>query len=210
MKDIIIFGAGGFAREVAFVIKEINRITPAWRILGFAEADDRNVGKSVGAYTVYCSEEDVHEMEVDAVIAVGNPEILRKIAGNFREQKKVSFPNVVHPNTVYDKERIVMGEGNIVCAGVYFTTDIQIGNFNHFNLSTTIGHDVVIGDYCIINPGVNISGGVTFGNRCNIGTGASILQNISIGDRVTVGAGAVVTRDIEDGVTAVGVPAKPL
>ena len=34
-KDIAIFGAGGFGREVLALIKEINRIEPQWNILGF-------------------------------------------------------------------------------------------------------------------------------------------------------------------------------
>ena len=61
---------------------------------------------------------------------------------------------------VGDWEQIKIGEGNIICAGNIFTTDIEIGSFNVFNLDCTVGHDTVIGSYNIINPSVNISGGV--------------------------------------------------
>jgi maltose O-acetyltransferase len=36
------------------------------------------------------------------------------------------------------------------------------------------------------------------------------LPGIRIGNNVRVGAGAVVTRDVADGLTVIGVPAKPL
>jgi len=210
MKGIIILGAGGFAREVAFVIKEINRISPTWNILGFSVLDEKLVGKRIGNYRIYCTEQSMLDMKVAAVIGVGTPSIIQRIAANFHETRTISFPNIIHPGTVSDKERLKIGIGNVLCAGVFLTTDIKIGSFNILNLCTTIGHDVEIGDYCVINPGVNISGDVIIGNKCLIGTGATILQNIKISDNVIVGAGAVVTKDIPSGTTVVGVPAKPL
>ena len=41
-----------------------------------------------------------------------------------------------------------------------------------------------------------------------IGVGSCVKQKIKIGKSVTIGAGAAVVKDIQDGVTAVGVPAK--
>ena len=35
IQDIVILGAGGFAREVSFLIEEMNRKSPTWRLLGF-------------------------------------------------------------------------------------------------------------------------------------------------------------------------------
>lgn len=37
MKDIVIIGAGGIVREVAWIIEEINEVNPIWNIIGFVE-----------------------------------------------------------------------------------------------------------------------------------------------------------------------------
>ena len=210
MQDIVILGTGGFAREVAFLIEEINRVSPTWRILGLVEADERQVGTQIGKYSILCAESDLAKRNVAATIGIGNPAIIKKIVENFKDYSNISFPNLIHPNTIGDRERISMGRGNIICAGNILTTDIQIGSFNIFNLNSTYGHDIQIGDYCVFNPGLNLSGGLKIGNSCLVGTGATILQYLSIGDGATIGGGAVVTKNVEAGVTVVGVPAKPI
>ena len=48
------------------------------------------------------------------------------------------------------------------------------------------------------------------GNRVFVGAGAKILGNVQVGDDCRIGANAVVVEDIASGVTAVGVPAKPV
>ena len=58
MEDIVIMGAEGLAREVAFVIEEINRISPTWRISGFVKAERQYVGTPVGKYSVSCTDDD--------------------------------------------------------------------------------------------------------------------------------------------------------
>ena len=60
MLDIVIIGVGGHAREVAFLIEEINRIDrPTWNLLGFVEADGQPVGHQVGDYSVICNESEL-------------------------------------------------------------------------------------------------------------------------------------------------------
>ena len=37
MKDLIIVGAGGFGREVVWLVERINRSQPTWKVLGFVD-----------------------------------------------------------------------------------------------------------------------------------------------------------------------------
>ena len=209
MQDIVIFGSGGMAREVAFLIEQINSVSPQWNILGFVELDRERIGQEVGKYRVRYTEEELFDKTVAAAIGIGSPVVIHKIATRFAGHSNISFPNLIHPSVVRDEPRVALGRGNILCARNIFTTDITIGSFNIFNLNGTYAHDVRIADCCVFNSGTKISGGVEIGSRCLVGAGTTILQYLKIGDEVTVGAGSVVTKDVATGTTVVGVPAKP-
>ena len=51
--------------------------------------------------------------------------------------------------------------------------------------------------------------GPTVGHHAMIGTGAKVLGPVTVGAHATVGANAVVTADVPEGVTVVGIPARP-
>ena len=210
MRDIAILGSGGLAREVAFLVEEVNRREAKWHILGFVERDRSSIGRVVGRYPVALSDDEASASECDLAVGVGDPNVLRSILAKFRTQVSTRFPNIVHPSVVMDPAGVSMGQGNVVCAGTTMTTDIAIGSLNVFNPQCTVGHDARVGDCCMFAPSVNVSGNVTIGDGCLIGTGAQILQGLTLGAGSRVGAGAVVTRDVTAGATVVGVPAREM
>jgi acetyltransferase-like isoleucine patch superfamily enzyme len=55
-----------------------------------------------------------------------------------------------------------------------------------------------------------LSGHIHIGSGAHIGTGATIIQGVKIGAGCIVGAGAVVVDDVPEGITVVGVPARPV
>lgn len=208
MKDIVVVGSGGFAKEVAFLIDEINNVKKKWNFLGFI---DENVGEYNGKYQIFQNDQWLINTtkEINLVVGIGNSTLIQRISEKFSINSHIKYPNLIHPNVIGDWDRIELGSGNIICAGNIFTTDIKIGSFNIINLDCTIGHDSIIGNYNVINPSVNISGGCKI-SSCNlIGTGSQILQYLEIKpDQVIIGAGSIVTKDIKENGIYLGVPAK--
>lgn len=208
MKDIVIIGAGGFGREVAWLIEDINKTSKMWNIIGFVDDDQNLKNKFINGYEVLGDLEWLKNQDLYAVCAVGNTTTKKNIIDRLLNTN-VKYPILIHPS-VHKSELVEIGEGSIICAGNIITVNIQIGKHTIINLDCTIGHDVKIKDYVTVLPSVNISGEVIISDCANIGTGTAIIQGINIGRNTIVGAGSVVIRDLPDNCTAVGNPAKPI
>jgi serine acetyltransferase len=71
-------------------------------------------------------------------------------------------------------------------------------------------HLTLTGGNCIGGRPGTEKGNLLVGNNVSLGANAIILGPICIGDNVTIGAGAVVVKDVENNLTVIGVPARPV
>lgn len=209
MKKIAIVGAGGFGREVKMLIDQINEKTPLYEIVGFY--DDKTHANIINGIPYLGAIENINEIDysVCLAIAIGDPATKKKIIDNIHNEN-IEYPNLIHPSVIIGKDNVFLGKGNIICAGVIITIDIEIENFVILNLSCTLGHDTKIKSFCSFMPTVNISGEVLIHNSVYVGTGAKIINLLEIGENTIVGAGAVVAKSLPANCTAVGIPAKPI
>lgn len=207
MRDIAIFGAGGFGREVACLIHHINANEPTWNFIGFFdETKNKGFENEYGSVLGGLAELNSWDKPLSLVVAIGNPESVKHVVDNI-VNPLVDYPNIIAPNTIYlDKNNIEMGFGNIVGFSCLFSCNVKIGNFNIFNGNVTIGHDAQIGNFNSLMPGVRISGEVTIGDENFIGVGAVVLQHIKIGCHTRIGANGLIIRKTKDGVTYVTPP----
>jgi sugar O-acyltransferase (sialic acid O-acetyltransferase NeuD family) len=208
MKDIVIIGAGGFGREVAWLIEDINKENSEWNILGFVDDNKEIVGTEMNGYEVLGDIEWLKSQELNVVCAIGDPITKKRTIERLNDSNNF-FPVLIHPSVIYS-DRVSFGEGSIICAANIITTDIKIGNHVIINLDCTIGHDAILGDFTTVLPSVNVSGFVVTGKSVSVGTGSAIIQGVKIGENTIVGAGSVVVKDLPDNCTAVGAPAKPI
>jgi sugar O-acyltransferase (sialic acid O-acetyltransferase NeuD family) len=207
MKKIVIFGAGGFGREVLEIFKEQNKIKRQWNILGFLDENEDLRGKTINNYPALGGFDWLNnKRDVGCVIAIGDPKTRKRIAQLLKE-KGVQFHNAIHP-TALISDFVSLGTGVIICAGSIISVNSTINNHVIINLNCAIGHDAVLENFCSIMPGVSISGEDHLGEGVYVGTGATIIQQITIGQWSTIGAGATVLTDVSEKVTAFGLPAK--
>jgi sugar O-acyltransferase (sialic acid O-acetyltransferase NeuD family) len=209
MKDIFIYGFGGFGREIASIIQSINKINPKWNILGFI--DD---GVPVGTQNKYGNVIGTREFlnhysqPVSVVMAIATPRILQLIIPKITNPL-VSFPNIIAPTVLFfDQETLELGQGNVLCHNCRISCDVRIGNFNLLNGAVSLGHDVKIGDYNVMQPETRISGETMIGDVNFFGVRSLVLQGLKIGDNTRIGTGSVVMRKTKDGMTYFGNPAK--
>ena len=211
MKKVYIIGAGGFGREVAWLIERINQKKPEWQLQGFIDDNVQIHGSMEDSYPVLGGCELLEQCgeEVWAVCAIGAAAVRAHVINKVAGFKNVRFATLIDPSVMMSP-RVTLGEGSIVCAGTICTVDITIGRHVIINLDCTIGHDAVIEDFVTIYPSVNVSGGAVVEKGVELGTGAQIIQGKKIGSNTIVGAGAVVTKDLPEKCTAVGAPAHPV
>lgn len=210
MKDIVIVGAGGFAREVQFLIERINQIAPAYNLIGFID-EQLPVGSMVNDIPVIGGNEFLihYPKELAVTIAIGTGRIRETLFQQFKTNSNLYFPNLIDPSVIYS-DLVTFGIGNIICAGCILTVNIQVSDFVIINLDCTVGHDALVDSFVTISPSTNVSGNVHIHSHCYLGTGSTVIQGITIDNNTTIGAGAVVVRDIPSNCTAVGIPAKPI
>ncbi len=209
VKNLVLIGTGGMAKEVRWVIEEINKRENKWNILGWISNDPK--GQMTAGLPVLGDDDWLLACNepIDVVVSVADSNLRKRIVERLKKNPNISFPNIIAPSSEVSPY-VELGEGTIIMNKSLLTVDIKLGNFFLCNYGCTIGHDCKFGDYVTINPGARISGTVTMGECVAIGVGASIIQNICIGNNAFVGAGAVVIRDVEADRTVVGVPARPV
>lgn len=208
MKDIVIYGAGGYGREIACLIHRLNSIKPEWNLLGFI--DD---GEPVGKHTEYgqvlgnIDYLQKYTSPLSVCIAIGTPRIVQRLSSAIHNPY-IEFPNLIDPTVEFlDSENVRIGKGNIICAKSVISCNVEIGDFNLFNISVGIGHDVTIGSFNVLMPNVNISGGVTIGDTNLFGVKSTVLQFLTVESNVKIGANSLLMKKAKNDGLYFGTPA---
>jgi sugar O-acyltransferase (sialic acid O-acetyltransferase NeuD family) len=171
--SLVIYGAGGFAREVAWLAEECGHSVDA-----FVDDDSKTWGNRLNDIPVMeLSEAYTKFGDTRIVVAVGSPALREQLT---EKAKAAGFDvaELIHPRS--ERSRwIEYGEGSVICAGNVLTTNIRLGNNVQINLDCTIGHDVVLEDFATLAPGVHLSGWVHVRKGAYFGTGAVVINGTS-------------------------------
>lgn len=203
-RPIVILGAGGMGREALVWVRDSY---PGGEVQGFLD-DGVPAGEQVCGLPVLGGTEWAANQDVAVVVAIGSPARRGKMIGLLNEAG-VPLLTVVHP-TAYVGPGVELRPGAMVCPHVTLTRDVIVGTGAILNYGCQVGHDGRIGDFALIAPAAALAGNVTVGEGAWVGIGTSVIEGVTVGAWSTIGAGSAVTDDIPNGVTAVGVPCRPV
>ena len=206
MIDLILVGAGGYAREIyELIIKSNNRMKPAYNVLG---AIDDNLHALDGKETDLKILGTIKDWKVKGnekyVMSIASPQIKQTVA-QIMHEKGAEFASLIH-FTVICCSGAKYGEGFIAYPGAVLGPDDKIGDFVTL-LGTGLAHDVEVGDYSTVSSYCGINGNVHIGKRVFIGGHAVLAPGMKIGDDAFVCTGSVVVTPVRKGLRVFGNPA---
>ncbi len=202
MKNIVVVGAGGFAKEVIWLARDCG-----YNVKGFLDREDHTHHSLNEAAYLGKVCDWINYAENEFIIAVGSPRARQRILDEMLRLGKPKFATLVHPS-VQQSAFNRIDEGCMICAGTILTVDITIGAHTIVNINCTVGHDCIIGSFVTIAPIAAISGNVKISDYCEIGTSAAIKQGISLHRGALLGMGGILVKDIPDTALYLGNPAR--
>lgn len=197
-----VIGAGGHAKVVVSLLR-----AAGYSVVAIYDDSPSQHGREVFGVPVLGPVDKLEDSPVThAVIAIGDCRVREQISRRFRQ---ITWVTAIHPSAYVDPTAR-LGEGTVVFAGAVVQPDAVIGSHVIINTGATVDHDCRVEDFVHLAPGVHLAGGVRVARGAFLGAGAVVAPYRTIGRGTLVGAGGVVIGDLPDGVTAVGVPAKPI
>jgi len=197
---IVVVGAGGHAKVVISTLQ-----AAGYSVVAVFDDDLAKVGTEILGIPVAGPLDAIADGDYEfGVVAVGQNRVRKAIT----ERVGLNWLSTVHPSAVIHPS-VKLGAGVTVFAGAIIQPDTSIGDHAIINTAATVDHDCSIGDFAHIAPGAHLAGGVQVGEGTLLGIGSVVAPYLSVGAWTTVGAGGAVVRDLPDGVTALGIPARP-
>ena len=205
MNNLLVVGAGGHGKVVADAAGE----TGQWDQIAFlddgypASSSARQERPVLGKVN---QAPEFLDQYPDIIVAVGD-NFLRVQLLRYFAKAGFNLAVIVHPAAFASKEA-VLEPGSVLFAQTAVNAGAKVGFGGIINTGATVDHDCVLDDGVHLSPGVHLGGTVRVGKYSWLGIGASVIHQLVIGENVIIGAGAAVISNIEDNVTAVGVPAR--
>lgn len=204
MKNLIIVGAGGYAKSILDSVDFMN-----FKMVGYID-DIKPKGTDHQGYPVIGNSIDCIDNPSEYVyfVAIGNNS-KRKIWFDKLKERNLSLINVIDKSALVSHAATI-GEGSFIGKLAIVNHGGVVGDNCVINTRALLEHGCIIMNHVNISTNATLNGDVICEDGSFIGSGTVINGQLRIGDWALVGSGAVVINDVKPHTTVVGVPAKEI
>jgi sugar O-acyltransferase (sialic acid O-acetyltransferase NeuD family) len=209
VRDLLVVGGGGFARETVEAVRAVNARRTTWRLCGLLDDSPGMHGTEVAGVPVIGPIELVHHHPAALVVlTTGRPDnyVSRPLIAARLGLPDSRYATIIHPTATVGVTCTV-GAGSVLLAHVDMTADVAVGRHVAVMPQVVLPHDALVDDFATIASGVRLGGACHVAEGAYIGAGACLRENITVGPRALVGMGSVVTRHVPGGRVWLGSPA---
>lgn len=205
MKDLVIVGAGGFARELAAMLWE-GLSADEYRLKGYlGRASDTpqtpTAEPLLGDPASYRP-----EPQDRLLLAIGHMAVRRQLVEQLTAAGG-TFVSFVHPRA-YVAPTAEIGVGAVIYPWATVSNASRLAPHVHLNYYASVGHDCQVGSYSLLAPYATLNGFVVLDEEVYLSTHATVVPGRRLGRRAKVSANSAVMRDAGPDTFTFGVPGR--
>jgi sugar O-acyltransferase (sialic acid O-acetyltransferase NeuD family) len=177
MHEVVLVGAGGFAREVChWAQAALPR--DEYRIGGFLSNNPKDLDgfqlPGLRGSSPVLGDPERYEVQDEErfVLAVGTIDTKVKLVTHLKAQG-ARFLTIIHPTAIVAPTARI-GEGVVICPFVTVSDSVTIGDFAMLNFYASCGHDATIGACSVLSPYATLNGYATLADQVFVGTHATV------------------------------------
>jgi sugar O-acyltransferase (sialic acid O-acetyltransferase NeuD family) len=208
---LMIVGAGGFGRQVAHLVNQINERSGERRfeIVGFLLDHGYELDPVAYHYPVHRGIDEFDGWrDTAAVCAIGDPAARRTVVARL-DEKSVRWAQLISKCFDHGTDS-VLGEGLIVETLSGVGVNASIGRHVHVQAYVSVAHDCRVGSFVTLGTHAAISGRVTIEDDVSVGSHVVVLPGLRVGRGAKLMAGCVIVRDVPPNAVMFGNPARQL
>ncbi|MFF9003958.1 hypothetical protein ACF1GW_00215 [Streptomyces achromogenes] len=191
MTDVVVIGAGKFAREVARYAEDAG-----YGIARHLAVEGEEVHAPDGTWTKLAAHPPDEGTKV--VLAVSGMQQRREVIEEYITPRGWQAVNVVHPSSRVDPAAIE-GQGNIIGPDNYVGVRTVLGSYNVVNYRCTFGHHSRIGSGNFFAPNFHAGNSVEIGDGNFFGLACTVAPEVRIGDTCRFQAGLTLFENAASG-----------
>ncbi|MEM8680199.1 MAG: acetyltransferase [Planctomycetota bacterium] len=204
--DLIIVGAGGFAREMHGLLPSFN-LGPHVRFRGYLAQDTGVAARTDVSDQILASPEDYQPQAHDRfVLAIGNMPARQRVVDAL-QQKAGRFLTLVHPLAMV-ADSAQLDEGVIVYPFAAVSNGAHLGEFTKLNYYASAGHDSVTGRCCLLAPYATINGFARLADYVYLSTHSTVAPQVQVGSQSILSANSAAMHDVPEHSFVFGVPGR--